>query len=248
MKRGNLTVPAAVENVVVNNHAFFTCLKLKIINYHALAGIIQHDVERMIGRATTINSLVVAIKRYSDSLVQGSDAKPQRLKFLKDATITLTSDVADITLRPRKSELPNVLKRLAEVSERLDETPDIFKSSGLIRLIAGKNEYISSIRSGLGKINIARELKGLSKLTLHLSSQTKRDSEFGLFISELLYRKGIGVVHSFIDEDTVILVKKADAFRAYEILDEEIRRSDAILPKAKAIRRARAARDADSNH
>ncbi|MDG7000183.1 MAG: hypothetical protein JRN15_13850, partial [Nitrososphaerota archaeon] len=139
-------------------------------------------------------------------------------------------------------------KRIAEVSERLDETPDIFKSSGLIRLIAGKNEYISSIRSGLGKINIARELKGLSKLTLHLSSQTKRDSEFGLFISELLYRKGIGVVHSFIDEDTVILVKKADAFRAYEILDEEIRRSDAILPKAKAIRRARAARDADSNH
>ena len=237
MIHSHRTVPEAVESVVVHNHALYTCMKLKVINYHALAAIIQSDVESMIGKSTTINTLVVAIKRYSDSLTEGSDAKHQPLEVLRDATITLTSDVADVTIRAKKSEFPDVLKKIAEVSARLDESPDLFKSSGLIKLVAGEKEYRSSIRSGLGRINIARELTGLSKLTLHLSPQVKRDPEFGLFISELLYRKGINVVHSYIDEDTVILIKKADAPRTYEILYEEITRSKVPLPKSRTRRK-----------
>ena len=66
---------------------------------------------------------------------------------------------------------------------------------------------------------------GLSKLTLHLSPIAKRDSGFTLFISELLSRNGIEAVHAYIDEDTVILVNKANAPRAYEILDQEILRT-----------------------
>ena len=67
---------------------------------------------------------------------------------------------------------------------------------------------------------------GLSKLTLHLSRSENKDSGFALFISELLYQQGINVVHSYIDEDTIILVKKEDAPRAYDVLQQEIMRSE----------------------
>lgn len=167
------------------------------------------------------------------------NVKQQPLEVLRDATITLTSDVADVSIRPKKSEFPGVLRKIADVSSKLDESPDLFKSSGLIKLVAGEKEYRSSIRSELGKTNIAQELMGLSKLTLHLSPHAKRNPEFGLFVSELLYSKGINVVHSYIDEDTVILIKKADAPRTFGILDEEITRSKILPPRPNARRYGR---------
>ncbi|MGI0079635.1 MAG: hypothetical protein ACRECH_08420 [Nitrososphaerales archaeon] len=239
MAHNSPTVPAAVESIVTHNQALHTCLNLKIINYHALAAIIKSEVEKMTGRPTTINTLVVAIKRYSDTLEEKKNHKLPPFDVLRDATITLTSDVADVTIRPKKSEFPNILRKIVEISSKLDESPDLFKSSNLIKLVAGEKEYKSSIRSELGKTNIANEVLGLSKLTLHLSPQAKRDSGFPLFITELLYRNGINVVHSYIDEDTIILVNKADAPRAFEILDEEITRSEQLvaIPRSKVRRK-----------
>ncbi len=214
-----------METIVTHNQAIHTCLKLRIINYHALAAVIKPEVEKMTGRSTTINSLVVAIKRFSDTLVQESKKLPAPLAILKDATLTLTSDVADVTLRPKKTEFLAILKKIVEASSRLEQAPDLFKSTNLIKLVAGEKEYRSVIRGELGKSYIEKELMGLSKLTLHLSPAAKRDPGFTLFISELLYRNGIEAIHTYIDEDTVILVDKTDAPRAYEILDHEISRT-----------------------
>jgi hypothetical protein len=230
------SVPATVESIVTRNQAILTCLKLHIINYHALAAIIKPEVEKITGKPTTINTLVVAIKRFSDTLVEENKKLPAPISILKDATLTLTSDVADVTIRPKKTEFFSILKKIVEASSRLEETPDLFKSSNLIKLVAGEKEYRSVIRTELGKSYIEKELMGLSKLTLHLSPIAKRDSGFTLFISELLYRNGIEAVHAYIDEDTVILVNKANAPRAYEILDQEILRTKqevAPIPRQK---------------
>lgn len=215
------SVPVAVESLVTRNPAIHMCLKLRIVNYHALAAIIKPEVEKITSKPTTINTLVVAIKRFSDSLTEENKKLPAPLGILRDATITLTSNIADVTLRPKKTEFLGVLKKIVEISSQLDESPDLFKSSNLIKLVAGEKEYKSVIRNELGKSHIAKELMGLSKLTLHLSPTAKRDAGFALFISELLYRKGIEVVHSYIDEDTVILVNEADAPRDFEILDKK---------------------------
>lgn len=238
MPHKSASVPAAVESIVTHNQAVHMGLKLHLINYHALATIIKSDVEKLTGKSTTVNTLVVAIKRFSDSLAKESKKLPD-LDILKDATITLTSNVADVTIRSKKSEFPMILRKIVEITSKLDESPDLFKSANLIKLVAGEEEYKSLIRPELGKSRITKELMGLSKLTLHLSPLAKRDSGFSLYISELLYREGIDVVHSYIDEDTVILVNKGDAPRAYEILEQEIMRSEhkVAAPIPKAVRK-----------
>lgn len=212
-------------SIITRNQSFHTGLKLGIVNYHALAVVIKPEVEKITEKSTTINSLVVAIKRFSDTVAVENKKLPAPLTILKDATITLTSDVANVTIRPKKAEFLSILKKIVEASSQLDEAPDLFKSPNLIKLVAGEKEYRSVIRTELRKSHIEKELMGLSKLTLHLSPLVKRDAGFALFISELLYRNGIEAVHSYIDEDTVILVNKADAPRAYEILDHEIIRT-----------------------
>jgi hypothetical protein len=228
----NHSVPEAVESIVIHNQVFHTSLKLRIVNYHALAKVIKSEVEKLTGKPTTVNTLVVAIKRLSDTLTQGRKEHYPPSDTLRDATITLTSDVADITIRSKKSQFLNILKRIVELSSRLDEPPDLFKSPNFIKLIANEKEYESLIRPELGGGYDIEEMAGLSKLTLHLSRPEKKDSGFALFISELLYRQGINMVHSYIDEDTIILVKKEDAPRAYDILQQEIMRSEKDFVRA----------------
>ncbi|MHB8566506.1 MAG: hypothetical protein ACYC7D_09755 [Nitrososphaerales archaeon] len=207
-------------------------MKLRIVNYHALASVIKSEIEKITGKSTTVNTLVVAIKRYSDTLKEENRKLPP-IDVLKDATITLTSDVADVTMRPKKSEFSGILKKIVEISSQLDETPDLFKSSNLIKLVAGEKEYKALIRTGLAKAHVVKEMMGLSKLTLHLSPLAKKNSGFAVFLSELLYRDGIDVTYSHIDEDTVLLVNNGDGPRAYEILQREIFRSKESRMKTK---------------
>ena len=67
----NRSVPEAVESIVAHNQVFHRSLKPRIVNYHALAKVIKSEVEKLTGKLTTVNTLVVAIKRFSDTLAQG---------------------------------------------------------------------------------------------------------------------------------------------------------------------------------
>jgi hypothetical protein len=224
----SFSIPAAVNSIITHNQPVYSCLKVKIVNYHALAKLIKLDVEKLVGRRTTINTLVVAIKRFSDNIDREVLAIERPMNTLRDATISLTSDVADVTVRPKKSEVSEVLKKIIDISSRLDEPPDILKSSNLIKLVADEKEYRSHIRSELhkGGDHVVRELIGLSRLTIHLSADIEgKDPSFPLFISELLYRQGVNVIHSYIDEDTIVIVSKSDGPRAYEIIHREIMRA-----------------------
>ena len=222
------SVPAAVSTIITHNQPVYTCLKQKIVNFHALAVIIKPDVEKLTRKRTTINTLVVAIKRFSDNVVQDRSNLETISLALKNATISLVSDVVDVTLRPKKSEFLAILKRIVDLSSRLDESPDILKSSSLIKLVLNERDYESKIRPDLRKRNvIERESKGLSRLMIHLSPDVKqRDPGFSLFVSELLYQQGVDVIHSYIDEDTIVIVDKLDGPRAYDIIQREIVRAE----------------------
>ena len=214
-----------METLVKRNEAIYTCIKYKIVNYHALASLIRNDVEKITGRQASANSIVVAIKRFSDSVEKERALSLPPLATLRDARISVTNNIADVTIRPKKSELRSVLQSLIQISDKLDQPPDFFKSSNLIKLVADEKEYMSLIRGRLGKTEIEHEITGLTKLTLHLSPLAKKDPGFTLYISELLYSQGVTVIHSYVDEDTILIIDASDAPRAYEILMREIARS-----------------------
>jgi len=69
---------------------------MKLMNFHSLAEFIQPQVQQLSGKETSINTLVVAIKRFSDTL---SDSKsPNASGVLKDARISLSSGIVDVTI------------------------------------------------------------------------------------------------------------------------------------------------------
>src|SRR5881628_1928236 len=81
----NITVPEAVREILTRNYPIYQCLKMKLMNFHSLAELIQPQVKQMSGREATINTLVVTIKRFSDTL--SNTKSPDASRVLKDARI-----------------------------------------------------------------------------------------------------------------------------------------------------------------
>ncbi len=216
------SIPAVVASIITHNPPVYECLKAKLINYHALAANIKSEVEKRAGKPTTVNTIVVAIMRFSDSIEDAEGDHEAPLSILKAARITLASDVVDVTVRTKKSELLAMVKQIADLSAALNEPVHLFQLSNSIKLIADEAEYQAMIRGSLGKGHIAKETTKLSRLDIHLSPEVEITPEFGLFLTELLYRHGISIHQTYIGEETILILDRDEGPRAYEILREEI--------------------------
>ena len=64
----SVSVTDAVATVILRNYIVLEALKLKIVNYHALASKIASEVEEATGKEANMETIVVAIKRFSDNL------------------------------------------------------------------------------------------------------------------------------------------------------------------------------------
>ncbi len=214
----------------------YECFKQKLVNYHALAAKIKPEVEKLAGKPTTINTVVVAITRLSSSLQGTGPIQPRPSLVLKDARITLTSDAVDVTIKGKKPDLIQVMKRLVDLSSNLSEPAHIFQLSNSIKLIADDAEYASVIRPSLDKMLIAGETAKLSRLDIRLSPEAEITPGFGLFLTELLFQQGINIRRTYIGEETVLILERDDGPRAYETLRREI--DEASLIPARAVARS----------
>src|SRR5437879_13610603 len=94
---------------------------MKLMNFHSLAEFIQHQVQQLIGKEASINTLVVAIKRFSDTLSNGKS--PDASRVLKDARISLSSGIVDVTIRAPRNQFSAIVKELSEAAGELSEFP-----------------------------------------------------------------------------------------------------------------------------
>src|SRR5713226_10654888 len=97
---------------------------MKLMNFHALAEHIHDQVKQMSGREASINTLVVAIKRFSDTL--SNSKTPDASRVLKDARISLSSSILDVTIRAPRNQFSAIVKELSDIAAQLSEFPHIF--------------------------------------------------------------------------------------------------------------------------
>src|SRR5438445_11529133 len=137
--RNSISVPEAVRETLTRNYPVYQCLKMKLMNFHSLAEFIQPQVQQLGGKEASINTLVVAIKRFSDTLSNGKS--PDASRVPKDARISLSSGIVDVTIRAPKTQFSTIVKELSTAAGELSEFPHIFPLSYSIKLILPAEDY-----------------------------------------------------------------------------------------------------------
>jgi aspartokinase len=216
-----MSVPEIVREVITRNRSIFDCLKMDLINYTALALKIQPDVEKVLGNSVNLNTIVVAIKRFADSLESKDSIEEQSV--LKNARLALTDGIVDIKFSLKDSQDIDPLTILDKFS-KITTNYDFFRSSDMFRFLAEDLEDVRHIFDTLpNQENIFST--GLAKIRISIPSNQNK-SDVVSYVAEVLHDNGIELVNAFFSQDNIILIlHEKDSSRAYEVLHSDIIRT-----------------------
>jgi len=221
MRLTSISVPEVVREIITRNRSIFDCMKMDLINYTALAVKIQSDVERVLGNSVNLNTIVVAIKRFADSLDLKDEVEEQSV--LKNARLALTDGIVDIKFSIKDSQGIDPLTILAKFS-KITSDYDFFRSSDSFRFLTEDIDDIRHIFDTLpNRENIFST--GLAKIRISMP-QNQNKSDVVSYVAEVLHNNGVELVNAFFSQDNIIIIlKEKDASRAYEILHSDILRA-----------------------
>lgn len=215
-----MSVPDIVKEIITHNRSIYDCMKMDIINYTALAVKIQPEVERIIGSQANLNTIVVAIKRYSDSFEEKDSIK--REAVLKNARLSLTDKIMDVKFSLDgidSNETSNIMDKFSHMKSDYE----FFRLADSFIVLA---EDIDDVREVFSTLPNNENLfnTGLAKLKITLINNENR-SDVTSYITELLHNNGIEMKNAFFSLDSIIIIIDAkDASKAYQILYSEINR------------------------
>lgn len=218
MRLASSSVPEVVKEVITQNRSIYDCMKMDLINYTALALKIQPVVEKYLGGPVNLNTIVVAIKRYSDSFEQKDEVKNESV--LRNARLSLTDGILGIKFSVDdfgKEDAATLMNKFSEINPDYE----FFRLSDSFRVLT---EDLAGIRELFGTFGNEADkfVTGLAKIKILIPSEQNRN-DVASYVAEILHSNGIEPANAFFSQDNItIVLNEKDASRAYEILRSEI--------------------------
>src|ERR687887_384303 len=113
----HISVPHAVRTVLLSNNMYLQALSSGIANYTALAQKIKTKVEKITGIEVQLGTIVVAIKRFADTLSKEQQGNDELIinYSLQGARMSLTGSIIDVDFEDRGiDEISNILDEFLE--------------------------------------------------------------------------------------------------------------------------------------
>ncbi len=219
-QRNGIPVSEAVSTIISGNYVILESLKLKIVNYHALASKISSEVEELTGKKAKIATIVVAIKRFSDGL--GEARIEEMSASLKDSKLNLAGGMVEVTVGGKATQPRQILQDFLKLEDKFSGTPYVFQLPNSVKIIA-EEEDAKLLEEALWANYETSFKKNVAKITIRLSPSAEKVPGIASLITELLYRNGVSILDAFLShEDVVLIVQERLGPKAYQVLSEEI--------------------------
>jgi aspartokinase len=216
-----MSVPEVIREIIDRNRSIHDCMKMDLINYTALAVKIQPEIERILGNSVNLNTVVVAIKRYSDSFEIKEEIKEESV--LKNARLALTDGMMDIKFSIKDSNQMDPTTILDKFS-KITTNYEFFRLSDSFRFLAEDMEDIRQIFSDVSNRDDMFNT-GLAKIRISIPT-SQNQSDVVSYVAEILHANGIELVNAFFSQDNIIIIlNEKDSSRAYDILHSDIMRA-----------------------
>ncbi len=221
MRVSSISIPEVVREIITRNRSIYDCMKMDLINYTALAVKIQPDIERILGNSVNLNTVVVAIKRYSDSFEIKEEIKEESV--LKNARLSLTDGIMDIKFSIKDSNEIDPMEILEKFS-KVTNNFEFFRVSDSFRFLA---EDMEDIRQIFSNVSNKEDMfsTGLAKIRISIPT-SQNQSDVVSYVAEVLHTNGIELVNAFFSQDSIVIIlNEKNSSRAYDILHSDIMRS-----------------------
>ena len=218
----SLSVPQAIRELLYSNNLYLQALQSGIANYTALAHKMKVDVERLTNSNVNIGTIVVAIKRYADTLEDEQKKNFNENNYpLEGARMSLTGSIIDVDFD--EGEFEELSHMLDEIFEKENSGYNLFQTNKQLQLFAEDIEEIRDIVSLASKKFDGKIKEGLSKITITFPSNNLNHYNLLSIVSDVLYNNRIPLHNAFFTPDEIVLIlNNKDASKVYELLRAKI--------------------------
>ncbi|PBO83955.1 MAG: hypothetical protein COB91_01000 [Nitrosopumilales archaeon] len=218
MRTVGLSIPDVVREIITRNRSIHDCMAMDVINYTALAVKIQPQVEKQIGNAVQLNTIVVAIKRYADAFEKNENVVDEPV--LKDARLSMTDRIMGMRWTMKDLLDRDMAKMFAE-AEKAFSNSEFFRLGDSFTVLADDSDVTRRIFQNFPKENLYSS--GLAKIRIQVPEQNRAD--ILSFVTGILHRNSIELVDALFSQNGIVLFLKEDqAPLAFEKIRSEIPR------------------------
>lgn len=217
----SLSVAEATRQIVTTKPSVMDCLRQGVINFSALAESIKNQVAALCGRkSVNVDSIKMALMRYSEELKRKKQIIEQQVSdIICRSILELKNDVAVLIIRPAPllSYLDKIV-RLVESSRFLQVT----QSASALTVVTDL-ETKSRILEIVEKKNVIEVLDDQSAIIIISPPQIIEVPGVISYITDLLAGNNVNITQIIsCYTDTILIVKRSDALRAYKLIEDRI--------------------------
>src|SRR3989449_10298427 len=134
---GALTISDAVARIIMRNYLLHESLRMRIVNFHALAEKILSEVEELTGTKAKPATVVVAKKRFSDKL---GTKTAEAVDLLKEAKLSLLGNVTDITILGKPGSTMKIMEDVLKLSHQFSAKLSLFQLPHSVKVLADEDD------------------------------------------------------------------------------------------------------------
>ena len=219
------SITEAVKETISNDLSFQDSLQRDYCNISALARIIRPQIDHMLGRHTSIESIITALKRSKhDYNVQ---QKPIAA-ILAASTITVNTDVAKVSAKKSKKTIEKVAKAMIQSTGNFISISESIMSITLVF----DDLLLQDVKGMFAHDDILEIENSLAAIIVHSPEDIIKTPGCAIAFYNQLARRHINIEDTVsCYTDTIVLVKMEQVGKAFNALTDLISNSRRMARK-----------------
>ena len=210
---GRSSVQDVVRIIVTRNPYLYRGLRMRVVNYSALARYIQREVEDIFGDEVDPNTIVTAIMRLSNQVFEPEEPRSP----IAGTRLNLVTGISEVTIRAPPVKHAEVITKMLGLKVFDSYTTSLRQTSTSIRVFTNSSDA-DRIKEGLEGYHVEVRM-GYAELLVRLPSMMKGVEGALTMVVDILEQSGVHAVDTNISENEISLVlSEDDAGRAFEAL------------------------------
>lgn len=216
---GQKSITSAVRGILEKDQSVRECLPF--VNYSRLALFLRAEVEKRAGKKVSQEAVKTAIRRFAKSAEKGGFTEGIKA-VLKGGRLNLRNNVSVLAIYPSMHAIGKIPELEKRIDRRKGEILHVIAGINCIVLILDGSNY--RMAQKLLRKDTINERTGLSALTITTSLKITVTPGVVAYITAILARAGTNIEEiSSCYTDTIIIVRRADAVGAYQLLEDAVR-------------------------
>jgi hypothetical protein len=210
---GRSSVQDVVRIIVTRNPYLYRGLRMRVVNYSALARYIQREVQSTFGDDVDPNTIVTAIMRLSNQLEEPQEPRSP----LAGGRLNLVTGISEVLIRAPPVKHTEIVERIMKLGVFDSYMLSLHQTQSGIRLFTNSPDA-DKIGQELRDYNVEVGA-GYAELHLRLPSAMEGVEDALTMIGDVLSENGAHAVEANVAEGEIsFIVREDDAGRAFDAL------------------------------